>query len=421
MEKLVIEGGTPLEGTIPISGAKNAVLPLMASTLLGDGQFTISNVPNLQDVHTMAELLRQLGASVEFSNGTLQIDSSTVDENNAPYELVKKMRASVLVLGPLLARFGEALVSLPGGCAIGTRPIDLHLKGMEAMGAEIEIEHGDISARAKQLTGAEIYLDFPSVGATQNLMMAAAGAEGETVIENPAREPEITCLQRIINNMGGSISGAGSEEIHIEGNGLLGGTDHPVIPDRIETGTYLAAAAITGGNVTLTNTEPDLLQSVINKFRQAGCEIDQPEDDVLTIKREGRIQPVDAVTMPYPGFPTDMQAQFMAVMCLADGTSTVKETIFEDRFTHVLELERLGADTKIDGHTVVINGVDSLEGAPVMASDLRASAALVVAGLAAEGTTDVRRLYHLDRGYEDLEEKLRHLGATVERKPSEGP
>lgn len=420
MEKLVIEGGTPLRGTAPISGAKNAVLPLMAATLIGKEEFTISNVPDLQDVHTMAELLQQLGATVEFTEGTLQIDSSGVDQNEAPYELVKKMRASVLVLGPLLARFGEASVALPGGCAIGTRPIDLHLKGLEAMGAEIQIEHGNVFARAQHLNGAKIYLDFPSVGATQNLMMAAIGAEGQTVIENPAREPEITCLERFINDMGGKVSGAGSKEIEIQGRGLLHATDHSVIPDRIETGTYMAAAAITGGNVALTDTEPKLLQSVINKFRQAGCEINHPREDVLRIKRDGPIQPVDAVTMPYPGFPTDMQAQFMAVMCLADGTSTIKETIFEDRFTHVLELERLGADTKIDGHTVVIDGVNHLEGAPVMASDLRASAALVLAGLAARGTTQVRRLYHLDRGYEDLEQKLINLGATVARRPSEG-
>jgi UDP-N-acetylglucosamine 1-carboxyvinyltransferase len=420
MEKLVVEGGTPLSGTIEISGAKNAVLPIMAATLLGDGHFTLTNVPDLQDVHTMKRLFRELGADTEFNEGTLEIASDQVTRHDAPYELVKKMRASVLVLGPLLARFGEARVSLPGGCAIGSRPIDIHLSGLESLGAEVEIDHGDVTARAEQLTGAEIYMDFPSVGATQNIMMAAAMADGETVLENPAREPEIVCVQRVINKMGGDIEGAGTEEIRIRGTRDLSGTSHRVIPDRIETGTYLAAGAMTEGDVTVTDTNPDLLQSVLSKFRESGNTVETTED-TITIRRDGPLDSTDAVTMPYPGFPTDMQAQFMATMCLADGTSAIKETIFEDRFTHVLELERLGADIKIDGNTAIVTGVDQLEGAPVMASDLRASAALIVAGLAAEGKTDVRRLYHLDRGYENLEQKLRQLGATVERREAEGP
>lgn len=420
MEKLVIDGGKPLRGTVPISGAKNAALPVIAATLLSTDQFLISNVPELNDIYTMEKLLEELGGEVAFEAGRLKIDNSDATDNQAPYELVKKMRASVLVLGPLLARLGEARVSMPGGCAIGSRPIDLHLSGLEALGAEVELKQGTIEARCSGLQGAEIPLDFPSVGATENLLMAAALAEGKSVIENAACEPEIADLGQMINEMGGRVSGAGTDRIEIEGVEKLHGVEHRVIPDRIETGTYLTAAAITVGEVQTVNTDPDLLQSVLKKLEQADMEISRGESSI-TLKANFPPRPVDIVTMPYPGFPTDMQAQFTAMLARASGTSTIKETIFEDRFMHVLELERLGADIKIDGNSATIHGVEKLEGAPVMATDLRASAALVLAGLAAEGTTEVRRIYHLDRGYEQLERKLRDIGAKLERQPAEGP
>ncbi len=415
MEKLVIDGGTPLRGEIPVGGAKNAALPIMAATLLGSGHFRLTNVPDLNDIHTMCRLLETLGAESSYDGGTLELDTRPVDRTEAPYELVKKMRASVLVLGPLLARFNEANVSLPGGCAIGTRPIDLHLSGLEELGVSVELNHGIVQARVEELTGGEIYLDFPSVGATENIMMAAARARGTTVIENAACEPEIADLADLINEMGGEVQGAGTDRIEIRGVEQLTGVEHAVIPDRIETGTYLVAGAITGGSVTVNRTKPSYLQSVLNKLRHTGVNLDIEAEGRITLESTGRPRPVDIVTMPYPGFPTDMQAQFMALMCLAEGSSTIRETIFEDRFMHVLELERLGADIKIDGHTVSIRGVESLDGAPVMATDLRASAALVLAGLAARDTTEVRRIYHLDRGYENLTEKLRHLGASVRR------
>lgn len=422
MDKLVIEGGTPLNGDVRISGAKNAVLPLMAATLLTDGTFEFSNVPDLHDVHTMKELMQELGVEVQFNDASLKIDTSGLSTTSAPYELVKQMRASVLVLGPLLARTGEASVPLPGGCAIGTRPIDLHLSGLEDMGAEVEIDHGNVIAKAERLEGCEIYLDFPSVGATENLIMAASLAEGTVAIENAAREPEINCLGTLINKMGGNVSGTGSDRLEIEGTDSLSGTDHTVISDRIEAGTYLVGGAITGGRVKTVNTQPENLQSVINKLEHANVDVTVADNGDITVDARDRVlEPVDIVTMPYPGFPTDMQAQFMALMTLADGTSTIKETIFEDRFMHVLELERFGADIKIDGNTVAVTGIDSLSGAPVMATDLRASAALVLAGLAAEDETEVRRIYHLDRGYEDLEPKLRGLGATLSREEAEGP
>ncbi len=421
MDKLVIEGGNRLKGNVPVSGAKNAVLPLMAATLLTPGEFRLTNVPDLRDVHTMAGLLRELGAEVQFAGGRLDIDTRSLTTTSAPYELVKKMRASVLVLGPLLARTGEASVPLPGGCAIGTRPIDLHLSGLERMGATVEVEHGDVKAKADRLRGSEIYLDFPSVGATENLMMAAVRAEGVTRIENVAREPELRCLGKFLSKMGAGIDGTGSDEISVTGCSDLDGVDHQVMGDRIEAGTYLIAGAITGGRVTTEEVDPEKLQSVINKLKQSGCRISKKENAVTVNSDQSRPEPVDVVTLPYPGFPTDMQAQFMALMTLATGTATVKETIFEDRFMHVLELERLGAHTKIDGNTVTIKGVQTLTGAPVVATDLRGSASLVLAGLAAEGRTDVRRIYHLDRGYEDLEEKLRRLGATVSREEIQGP
>lgn len=422
MDKLVIEGGNRLEGVVPISGAKNAVLPLMAATLLTPAEYELTNVPDLRDVHTMIELFRELGVTAKFSSGNLQIDSRNLTTTDAPYALVKKMRASVLVLGPLLARTGETSVPLPGGCAIGTRPIDLHLSGLEDMGASIDVEHGDVKATVNQLRGAEIYLDFPSVGATENLMMAAALAEGETVIENAAREPEIDCLGEFLEKMGATVEGTGDDRITIQGTSELSGTSHHVIGDRIEAGTFLIAGAITRGKVTAKHTEPDNFHSVTKKLKEAGCDIERPSEHEIKLDATNRRpDPVDIVTMPYPGFPTDMQAQFMALMTLATGTSTIKETIFEDRFMHVLELERFGADIKIDGNTVAVHGVDELSGAPVMATDLRASAALVLAGLAAEGRTDVRRIYHLDRGYENLQKKLRNIGATISREEAEGP
>ncbi len=422
MDKLVIEGGNRLEGVVPISGAKNAVLPLMAATLVASGQYRLSNVPDLRDVHTMVELLKELGVSVSFKNEVLEIDTQPLSSNKAPYKLVKKMRASVLVLGPLLARTGEASVPLPGGCAIGTRPIDLHLSGLEAMGADVEVDHGDVRAQVDQLKGTEIYLDFPSVGATENLMMAAARAEGTTIIENAAREPEINCLGEFLSKIGSDVQDAGQDRVEIRGSDNGQGVKHEVIGDRIEAGTFLIAGAITGGELTVEDVNPDHLRSVLDKLKQAGYEVDTNEQNTITLDDGKEFpNPVDIVTMPYPGFPTDMQAQSMALMTMANGSSTIKETIFEDRFMHVLELERFGADIKIDGNTVTVHGVDKLSGAPVMATDLRASAALVIGALAAEGRSEIRRIYHLDRGYEGLEEKLRDVGATIRRAEAEGP
>ncbi|MFP4687010.1 MAG: UDP-N-acetylglucosamine 1-carboxyvinyltransferase [bacterium] len=420
MEKLVISGGYKLEGEVMIGGAKNAALPLMAASILAGDEVKLTNLPALNDISTMSLLLQQLGAEVKKENSVFVVDTSGLNNIEAPYELVKKMRASVLVLGPLLARCGEAKVSLPGGCAIGARPIDMHLSGLEAMGAEVNLEQGTVHARAEKLVGAEIYLDFPSVGATENLMMAAVGAEGTTVLENAACEPELADLADFLNKMGASIKGAGSDEIIIEGTVNLHGAEHRIIPDRIEAGTYLLAGAITGGRVTVVDCEPRILHAVLNKLRQTGMEITATAGGEITVAAKKRPASIDVVTMPYPGFPTDMQAQFSALLALARGTSTIKESIFEDRFMHALELQRLGADIKIDGNSVTITGVDALEGAPVMATDLRASAALVLAGLAASGKTEVRRIYHLDRGYEKLEKKLNLLGANVKRQKDEG-
>jgi UDP-N-acetylglucosamine 1-carboxyvinyltransferase len=394
----------------------------MAATLVAPGEFHLSNVPDLRDVHTMQELLQELGVDVDFHDDVLDIDTRPLSSNKAPYELVKKMRASVLVLGPLLARTGEASVPLPGGCAIGTRPIDLHLGALEAMGAEVEVEHGDVRAEVEQLTGTEIYLDFPSVGATENLMMAATRAEGITVIENAAREPEINCLGKFLSKVGSNVQDAGQDRVEIQGMDDGQGVTHEVIGDRIEAGTFLIAGAITGGKLTVEDVNPDHLRSVLDKLKQTGYEVETNKQYEITLDGRGQSpDPVDIVTMPYPGFPTDMQAQFMALMTVANGSSTIKETIFEDRFMHVLELERFGADIKIDGNTVTVHGVDELSGAPVMATDLRASAALVIGALAARGRSDIRRIYHLDRGYEHLEEKLRDIGATIERAEAEGP
>lgn len=415
MEKLIIRGGKRLYGTIKVSGAKNAVLPIIAASLLGSTPSTLEEIPNLEDVHTIAEVLTQLGVPVQYSPGVLQVDSRDIQTCEAPYELVRKMRASFLVMGPLLSRVGQARISLPGGCAIGTRPIDLHLKGFEALGAEIVQGHGYIEASAPQgLNGARIYLDFPSVGATENIMMAASMAKGQTVIENPAEEPEIVDLATYLNAMGARIRGAGTNVIKIDGVSELHGACHAVIPDRIEAGTYMVAAAMTGGDIRLENVISEHLKPVIAKLKEAGVEIDE---DLLgvRVRRNEPFRAVDIKTLPYPGFPTDMQAQFMAMLTIAKGTSVVTETVFENRFMHVDELKRMGANIKIDGRVAVIEGVGNLTGCPVKATDLRAGAALVLAGLTASGATEVGYLHHIDRGYENLVEKFQSLGADLER------
>ena len=415
MEKLIIRGGKRLYGTIKISGAKNAVLPIIAATLLGSTPSTLEEIPNLEDVQTISEVLTQLGVPVQYSPGILQVDSRDIKTCEAPYELVRKMRASFLVMGPLLARVGQARISLPGGCAIGTRPIDLHLKGFEALGAEIIQGHGYIEARAPRgLNGARIYLDFPSVGATENIMMAATMAAGQTVIENPAEEPEIVDLATYLNAMGARMRGAGTNVIKIDGVSELRGACHAVIPDRIEAGTYMVAAAMTGGDIRLENVISEHLKPVIAKLKEAGVEIDEDLMGVR-VRRNEQFRAVDIKTMPYPGFPTDMQAQFMAMLTIANGTSVVTETVFENRFMHVDELKRMGANIKIDGRVAVVEGVGNLTGCPVKATDLRAGAALVLAGLTASGATEVGYLHHIDRGYENLVEKFQALGADLER------
>jgi UDP-N-acetylglucosamine 1-carboxyvinyltransferase len=416
MEKLLIRGGVPLEGEIAISGAKNAALPIMCAALLTPEPLRLANVPKLMDVHTMTHLLERMGVSVRAQGpGALELHAPRIADASAPYELVRTMRASVLVLGPLLARCGAARVALPGGCAIGQRPVDQHVKGLEAMGAEIHIEHGDMTARAARLQGARIVMDLVTVTGTENLMMAATLAEGTTVIENAAREPEVADLAACLNAMGARIRGAGSDVIHIEGVDALGGATHRVMPDRIETGTYLAAVAAAGGRVRLRGAAPETLDATLDKLREAGARIRlQPE--AIELEMNGRPQAVDVRTAPYPGFATDMQAQLLALDTIAEGTGVVTETIFENRFMHALELQRLGADIAIEGNTAVVRGVARLQGAAVMATDLRASASLVIAGLVAQGETLIDRIYHLDRGYEALEAKLGALGARVERR-----
>ncbi|MBE9560090.1 MAG: UDP-N-acetylglucosamine 1-carboxyvinyltransferase [Proteobacteria bacterium] len=416
MNKLLINGGVSLDGNVRISGAKNAVLPILAATLLADGPATIENVPHLHDVTTTVELLGCMGVMVSIDEKlSVEVDSSTIENYTAPYHLVKTMRSSILVLGPLLARFGEAEVSLPGGCAIGSRPVDLHIKGLQDMGAEIDVSNGYIHAKASRLKGTRLVLDIVTVTGTENLMMAAALAEGITTIENAAREPEVVDLANFINAMGGKISGAGTDTITIEGVETLHGTRYRVLPDRIETGTFLVAAAITGGSITVKDTEPKLLDAVIDKLREAGAKV-EVGDDWITLDMEGkRPKAVNIRTAPYPAFPTDMQAQFAALNTIAEGTSTVVETIFENRFMHVQELKRMGADIEIEGNTAIIRGVDALTSAPVMATDLRASASLIIAGLVASGETEVQRIYHIDRGYENIEEKLALLGAKIRR------
>ena len=415
MDKLVIEGGVPLRGSVPVSGAKNAALPILTAALLTGEPLLVSNVPHLRDVSTMLNLLMQMGVSTSLDEkGGVELRAATITAPVAPYELVKTMRASVLVLGPLVARLGEARVSLPGGCAIGLRPVDQHLKGLQAMGASIRMEQGYMIARADRLKGARICMDLVTVTGTENLMMAAALAEGVTVIENAAREPEVLDLAACLIAMGAKISGAGSDVITVEGVERLGGARYSVMPDRIETGTFLVAAAATGGDVRVTGARPDTLDAVLGKLREAGATIEAGED-WIHLKSNGPPRPVNVRTAPYPGFPTDMQAQFMALNAVAGGASRVVETIFENRFMHVQELKRLGADIEVDGNAAVIKGVPALEGATVMATDLRASASLVVAGLAARGSTVVERIYHLDRGYERIEEKLLRLGARITR------
>ena len=415
MDKLLIEGGVPLTGEIGVSGAKNATLPILTAALLTGERLTVSNVPHLRDVTTMLNLLAQMGVTVSMDEKLgVELAASNITDPVASYELVKTMRASVLVLGPLVARCGEARVSLPGGCAIGLRPVDQHLKGLQAMGAEVSIEHGYISVRAKRLRGANICMDLVTVTGTENLMMAATLAAGTTRIENAAREPEVVDLADCLNAMGARVRGAGSDVITIEGVERLHGARHRVMPDRIETGTFLAAAAATGGSIRLTGARPDILDSVLEKLREAGAVIETGRD-WIALKTNGALSAVNVRTSPYPAFPTDMQAQFMALDSVARGTALVTETIFENRFMHVQELKRLGADIEVEGNTAVVKGVPHLDGATVMATDLRASASLVLAGLIARGTTTVERVYHLDRGYERIEEKLTRLGARIKR------
>ena len=417
MDKLLIKGGTRLEGTISISGAKNAALPILASTLLATEAVTIGNVPHLKDVATTITLLQSMGAQATFDEKlNVEVDCSVVTERRAPYELVRTMRASILVLGPLVARFGEADVSMPGGCAIGSRPVNLHVQGLEAMGARVSVENGFIRARADRLQGTHIVFDTVTVTGTENLMMAAVLAEGETVLENAAREPEVADVANFLNKMGAKVSGAGTSVIRIEGVAELGGADYEVMPDRIETGTYLVAAAMTGGKIRLNRAAPSSIEAVIAKLQEAGAVIESGSDWV-EINMQGRPVAVDIRTSPYPGFPTDMQAQFCALNAIAEGVGTVTETIFENRFQHVLELQRMGADIQIKGNMAVCRGVGKLAAAPVMATDLRASAGLVLAGLAASGETLVDRIYHIDRGYERIEEKLHQLGADIKRVP----
>ena len=418
MDKLLIEGGTCLSGSITTSGAKNAALPILAGTLLATEPVVIRNVPHLKDVTTMLSLLQTMGVQITVDDQlNVEADASDVHNRVAAYELVKTMRASIVVLGPLVARFGEADVSLPGGCAIGARPVNLHVAGLQAMGADVVIEEGYIKARADRLHGAQIVFDTVTVTGTENLLMAAVLADGETVLENAAREPEVIDLADFLIGMGAKIDGAGSSTIVVQGVEQLGGTRHRVLPDRIETGTYLVGAAMTGGKIRINETAPEALEAVLIKLAEAGASI-ATGDDWIELDMQGRRPAaVDVRTAPHPAFPTDMQAQFCAMNAIADGVGTITETIFENRFQHVLELQRMGADIRLEGHTAICTGVDHLTAAPVMATDLRASASLVLAGLAAEGETLVDRIYHVDRGYERIEEKLRQLGATIRRVP----
>ena len=422
MEKLFIQGGRRLSGTVKVSGAKNAVLPVIAASLLASTPSVIEEIPDLDDVKTITEVLQYLGLTTRWQEpGSLFIDSTGVKSCEASYELVRKMRASFLVMGPLLSRFQEARISLPGGCAIGSRPIDLHLKGFEALGAQIILGHGFIEARAPQgLKGARVYLDFPSVGATENIMMAASLANGQTIIENAAQEPEIVDLANYLNAMGANVRGAGTNVVRIEGVRELKGTTYAVIPDRIEAGTYMVAAAITGGDVTLKNVLFEHMKPLVAKLKEAGVAIEESVDQIrVKASADLRIRAVDVKTLPYPGFPTDMQAQFMALMTVAHGSSLITETVFENRFMHVDELKRMGANIKIDGRMAIVDGVPYLTGCPVTATDLRAGAALIIAGLAAKGRTEIGAVHHIDRGYDRIVDKLKSLGADISRHEAE--
>lgn len=421
MAKIVVTGGNALNGEVNVSGAKNAVLPILCATLLADAPVEITNVPHLHDVITTVKLLGELGAKVTIDQGTLSrgsaivVDPRSVNQHVAPYELVKTMRASILVLGPLLAKYGAAEVSLPGGCAIGSRPVDQHIKGLQALGAEITVENGFIKARAERLKGGRFTFDMVSVTGTENVLMAAVLAEGTTVLENAAMEPEVTDLAHCLIALGAKIEGLGTARLVIEGVERLAGGRHAVLPDRIETGTFLVAAAMTGGRVVMRNARPDTLDAVLAKLAEAGATIETTQDTITLDMHGRRPKAVNLTTAPYPAFPTDMQAQFMALNCIADGVGVVNETIFENRFMHVNELLRLGADIQVEGHTAICRGVERLSGAPVMATDLRASASLILAGLVADGDTTIDRIYHLDRGYENIEEKLGALGALIRR------
>jgi UDP-N-acetylglucosamine 1-carboxyvinyltransferase len=418
MDKLIISGGVRLEGEVRISGAKNAALPILAATLLTDAPVTIGNVPHLQDVTTTMELLGRMGVELVIDERmNIEVDPRSLHSFFAPYELVKTMRSSILVLGPLLGRYGQAVVSLPGGCAIGSRPVNLHIEGLRALGAEVEVEGGYIHARAKRLRGAHLYMDLVTVTGTENLMMAAALADGTTIIENAAREPEVLDLACFLNSMGAKISGGGTDCIVIEGVPSLTGTSYAVLPDRIETGTYLVAAVVTGGRVRVKNTRPELLEAVLLKLEEAGAELRLGEDWIELDMRGRCPNAVSLRTAPYPAFPTDMQAQFASLNAIAEGLGTITETVFENRFMHLQELQRMGADVRLEGNTAITRGVGRLTGAPVMATDLRASASLVLAGLVAGGDTMVERIYHIDRGYERIEEKLSQLGARIRRVP----
>ncbi|MCH8846962.1 MAG: UDP-N-acetylglucosamine 1-carboxyvinyltransferase [Proteobacteria bacterium] len=416
MDKLIIKGGRPLEGEINISGAKNAALPILAATLLADAPVNISNVPHLHDITTTIGLLARMGSKLTIDERmNLEVDSTDIKDFSAPYELVKTMRSSIIVLGPLLAKYGKADVSLPGGCAIGSRPVNIHLQGLRSMGADIRVERGYIRATAKRLKGVHLTMDIVTVTGTENLMMAATLAEGKTVLENAAREPEVFDLANCLISMGAKIEGAGTDRIEIEGVETLSGTDYKIMPDRIETGTYLVAAAMTGGKIKLKGTKPELLDAVLAKLTEAGASIEADENSISLDMKGQRPRAVDIHTSPFPGFPTDMQAQFTAMNCIATGNGTITESVFENRFMHVQELQRMGANLKLEGNTAISAGVDYLTGAQVMATDLRASASLVLAGLVAEGDTVVDRIYHIDRGYETIEEKLTQLGAHIRR------
>ena len=413
MAKIIVKKSNPLKGSVRIDGAKNAVLPIIAATLLAKGKSILREVPNLKDVHVISDLLRHLGAEVEYEGTTLTVDATNLTTYDAPYELVRKMRASFLVMGPLLARFNQTKISMPGGCAIGTRPIDLHLKGFKALGADVVMDHGFVEAKTDKLVGSKLYLDFPSVGATENIMMAAVLAEGTTIIENAAEEPEIVDLANFLNEMGADVKGAGTNTIRIKGVKELTATEHDVIPDRIEAATFMVAAAMTKGDITVENVILEHLKPVTAKLREAGCEVIEMDKSIRVIGPE-KLKAVDIKTLPHPGFPTDVQAQFMAMLTVSKGTGVVIETVFENRFMHVAEFNRMGANIKIEGRSAIVEGVEKLYGAKVNATDLRAGAALILCGLIAEGETEIGEIYHIQRGYVDIDKKITALGGNIE-------